>query len=98
MVSATAGVLRDPMQNSQTTKFQADEPGRNPCNLIVQLNVCHESSELLYAVLRITVYPLVSAQANITSTTNIFQHISRSRSLIKRLLFVTRGSQMGRRT
>lgn len=28
MVSATAGVLRDSMQNSQTTKFQADEPGK----------------------------------------------------------------------
>lgn len=52
--------------------------GETPCNLIVQLNVCHELSELLYDILRMAVYPLVSAQANIASTTNTLQHISSS--------------------
>lgn len=83
MVNATAGVLSDPVQSSQTAKFQADESGRNPCNLIVQLNTCHELSELLYAIWGMTAYPLVSAWANITSTTNTSQHISSSCSLIK---------------
>lgn len=78
MVSATAGVLRDPVQNSQTTKSQADEPGRNPLQSDSTINICHELSELLYAILRMTVYPLVSAQANIANTTNTLQHISSS--------------------